>query len=148
MQSRAGDVVRSAARHPGRWSMGYTRRRAVLCEIERLCAAALSEYSDCVSALQAGDAHRFRHSLQLLFATAGQLERLAWTDETAEWLGISASPALHRARGRPEAGSFDGIPLPHCAWFLESSELPAWLAAVAEVGQLAEARLAELRLIV
>lgn len=128
--------------------MGYTRRRAVLCEIERFCAAVLAAYSDCASALQAGDGHCFWRSLEVLSTAADQLDRLVWEGDTADWLGIPASSVLHRIRSQPSAGSFNGIPLPHCAWFLDSHDLPGLLAAVAEVGHLAEERLASLRRLV
>jgi hypothetical protein len=128
--------------------MGYTRRRAVLCEIERLCATALSVYSDCVTALQSGDAHRFWRSLELLSAATDQLDCLVWAGDTAEWLGISAASVLHRTRSRRSPGSFDGIPLPLCGSFLDSDGLPALLAAVAELGRVAEERIADLRHIV
>lgn len=128
--------------------MGYTRRRAVLCEIERMCAAVLSAYWDCAQALGDRDARAFRRFLEVLSAAAEQLERLVWAGDTAEWLGVSANSVLHRTGGRPSAGPLEGIPLSYCAWFLDSEELPGLLAAVAELRQLTDRRLQSLRQVV
>src|SRR5215469_2298950 len=109
---------------PGEVDMGYTRRRAVLSEIERLCSLVLLAYEDSADALKAGEADRFWRSLELLRVAAEQLGALLWPtaaeNEMAEWLGVPEMSPLHL--GSPE--SFreppHATPLPDCARFFDA----------------------------
>jgi hypothetical protein len=132
--------------------MGYTRRRAVLSEIERLCALALLAYSDSADALKAGEAERFWRSLELLGTATEQLSQLLWPDaaevDAAEWLGVPDRSPLHRGGPRPFQEPPHEMPLPDCARFFDSDALPSLLAAVAELGCRAHEQMDYLRQVV
>jgi hypothetical protein len=108
--------------------MGYTRRRAVLSEIERYCAIALLAYHDCAGALKAGDAKHFQRSLALLRDAAERLDQLLRPVDTAEWLGVAEGSPLHR-----------------CA---DADALPDLMSAVAELRHRAEQEMEYLRQVV
>jgi len=108
--------------------MGYTRRRAVLSEIERYCGIALRAYRDCACALKAGDAEHFARSLALLRETAERLDQLLRPADTAEWLGVTEASPLHRRT--------------------DSDALPDLMSAVAELSHRAEQEMAYLRQVV
>ena len=117
--------------------MGYTRRRALLSEIERHCAVAMLAYSDSVEALKERDSERFWRSLKLLLAAAETLDVLLWPapaeSEPAAWLGISALSPLHRSGPRFLPDALDRMSLAECARFLECNTLPDLMAAVADL---------------
>lgn len=127
--------------------MGYTRKRAVLSEIERHCAVALLAYSECAGALKAGEAPRFQRALELLRTAAGRLAQLLRPGETADWLGVPLNSPLHRwdspAR-RPEAAGA----LRSWAGFYDSGALPDLMSAVAELNHRAEEEMAYLSQVV
>jgi len=125
--------------------MGYTRKRAVLSEIERLCSMALLAYGDSADALKTGEAERFWRSLEWLRAAADQLDRLLWPGDTAEWLGISERSPLHQTGQWPLPTRPAGMPLAECAGFFDAGALPELLVAVAELNQAAQDRTAYLR---
>jgi hypothetical protein len=126
--------------------MGYTRRRAVLHEIERLCAVVLSAYGESAAAIQSSEPERFWRSLELLLTAADQIEALLWPGETAEWLGVPERSPLHHRRLRFSGAA--ALPLPDCARFFDADALPSLLAAVAELGHRVEEESAYLRRVV
>jgi len=124
--------------------MGYTRRRAVLNEIERLCSVVLLAYCDSAGALKAGEGERFWRSLELLLTAADQIDALLWPGETAAWLGIPDRSPLHQT-GRRRLPKSTAMPLPDCAHFFDSGTFPSLLAAVAELSHRAHEENAYLR---
>jgi len=126
--------------------MGYTRRRAVLSEIERQCSIALLAYDDCASALQAQDAERFWRSLDGLRLAADRLDQLLQPGDGAEWLGAADLPALRAPVVC--SGYLCEMALPDCARFFDSEALPSLLAAVAELSHRAREQMAYLRQVV
>ena len=129
--------------------MGYTRRRALLSEIERLCSLVLLAYEDSAGALKAGEAARFWRSLDLLRAAAQQLGGLLWPGaseyEPAAWLGVPDMSPLHPSGSRLFRPPQAAAPLPDCAHFLDSDTLPALLSAVAELNHCAHEHVTYLR---
>lgn len=123
--------------------MGYTRRRAALCEIDRLCSLLLLAYEGSAKALKAGEAERFWRSLELLQVCADQLDGLlgpaAAENEFAEWLGIPESSPLRAGNSFHEPPR--STPLPDCARLVDAGALPALLAAVADLNRLAHDRM-------
>ncbi|HUK16250.1 MAG TPA: hypothetical protein VLW65_07530 [Bryobacteraceae bacterium] len=128
--------------------MGYTRRRAVLSDIERLCSIALAAYGDSANALKAGEAERFWRSLERLRIAAAELDGLLSPGDTSEWLGLSEQSPLHQTGAGPLPARLTGMPLPDCARFFDSDALPALLVAVAELNHAAQERMAYLRQVV
>jgi len=128
--------------------MGYTRRRAVLSEIERQCSIALLAYNDCACALQAREAVRFWRSLEVLRTAAERLDQLLRPGDTAEWLGASELSALYASSAGLLPGTLHEMPLPDCARYFDSETLPALLAAVAELSYRAHEQMAYLRQVV
>jgi len=126
--------------------MGYTRRRAVLSEIERQCSIALLAYNDCASALQSQEAGRFWRSLERLRLAAARLDQLLQPGDGAEWLDVSDLLALRT--WVVDGVSPGAVPLPDCARFFDSEALPSLLAAVAELRHRTREQMAYLRQVV
>lgn len=132
--------------------MGYTRRRAVLSEIERLSSLVLLAYEGSAEALKAGAAEGFWRSLELLRGAVEQLEALLWPpaaeDEIARWLGVSEKSPLHLGHREPFREPPRATQLTDCARFFDADALPALLAAVADLNHEAQERMAYLRQVV